>query len=174
MVTAYDQPALGGVYKLAATRSGGGIWQYRIKLSEQAIKISTPGVLQVRRFSQGDRCEADMIFDEEFGIEQPTTIVDPLDHTRLRPIPSTHSSEDLLVPVFRAGKPVYTCPELETIQHRAKEQLGKFHSGIKRFINPHEYPVGLDRGLHDRKTALILQARQHKSEDLLAGAGPKG
>ena len=50
LATAYDQPALGGVYKLSALRDGDGRWQYKLKLSEQAAKISNPGVLQVRRF----------------------------------------------------------------------------------------------------------------------------
>ena len=50
LVTAKDQPALGGVYKLGAIQDKKGEWQYRIKLSEQAIKISNPGILQVRRF----------------------------------------------------------------------------------------------------------------------------
>ena len=50
LITAYDQPALGGVYKLTAIRPQGGAWRHKIKLSEQEAKISTPGVLQVRRF----------------------------------------------------------------------------------------------------------------------------
>ena len=36
------QPALGGVYKLSAIRSAGGAWQYKLKLSEQAAKVSNP------------------------------------------------------------------------------------------------------------------------------------
>jgi nicotinate phosphoribosyltransferase len=34
-----------------------------------------------------------------------------------------------------------------------------FHSGIKRFLNPHQYPVGLESRLHELKTKLIFQAR---------------
>ncbi len=52
LVTAFDQPALGCVYKLAAWRTPGGPWQYPIKLSEQLIKISTPGMQQIRRYCQ--------------------------------------------------------------------------------------------------------------------------
>ena len=54
-VTAFDQPALGGVCKLAATREPPGPWIHRVKLSEQAIKVSTPGIQQVRRFTRGGR-----------------------------------------------------------------------------------------------------------------------
>ncbi len=50
LMTAYDQPALGGVYKLAAIKNNLGEWQYKVKLSEQTIKISTPGIQQVRRY----------------------------------------------------------------------------------------------------------------------------
>jgi nicotinate phosphoribosyltransferase len=52
LVTAYDQPALGGVYKLAMVARAGGPFQPRIKLSDQAAKISNPGIQQVRRFSR--------------------------------------------------------------------------------------------------------------------------
>ncbi len=56
LVTGWDEPALGGVYKLSAVRDGpGSPWSYRVKLSEQAAKITIPGVLQVRRFEHGDR-----------------------------------------------------------------------------------------------------------------------
>ena len=55
LVTAYDQPALGGVYKLGAIRPApGGGWDRRLKLSEQTAKISTPGILGVRRFRSAD------------------------------------------------------------------------------------------------------------------------
>ena len=57
LATAYDQPALGGVYKLAAIRKPGEAWQYKVKLSEQVIKTSIPGILQVRRYSSGAPAE---------------------------------------------------------------------------------------------------------------------
>ena len=65
LVTAFDQPALGGVYKLAALRREGGEWAYKMKLSEQAIKISTPGIQQVRRFRDEQGFVADMIYNVE-------------------------------------------------------------------------------------------------------------
>jgi len=160
LVTAYDQPALGGVYKLAAIRDAGGAWQYRIKLSEQAIKINTPGILQVRRYSEDGAFTADMIYDEEAGLAKPAMIIDLLDHTRRTYLPPGVKYEELLVPVFRGGRRVYDCPPPAEIRQRASEQLGCCHAGIKRFVNPHRYPAGLEQGLHERKTALIQQARQ--------------
>ncbi|HSK03378.1 MAG TPA: nicotinate phosphoribosyltransferase, partial [Kofleriaceae bacterium] len=38
LVTAFDQPALGGVYKLGASRDEAGAWRESLKLSEQPIK----------------------------------------------------------------------------------------------------------------------------------------
>ncbi len=34
------------------------------------------------------------------------------------------------------------------------------HGGIKRFLNPHQYPVGLELSLYDLKTELIFAARE--------------
>ena len=48
---------------------------------------------------------------------------------------------------------------LDAIRRRAQEQLALFHPGVKRLLNPHQYPVGLELGLHELKTQLILQAR---------------
>ncbi len=153
LITAFDQPALGGVYKLSALRPAGGEWEYRIKLSEQAAKISNPGKLQVRRFA-----DSDMIFDE-LGGDPSHVIVDPLDQTRRRSIPDTAPYEDLLVPIFRNGRRVYELPSMEQIRARRQSQLDRFHAGVKRLLNPHQYPVGLERRLFDLKTRLVLQAR---------------
>jgi nicotinate phosphoribosyltransferase len=153
MVTAYDQPALGGVYKLTALRPRGGAWQYRVKISEQAVKTSTPGVLQVRRFA-----DADMILDE-LTPEPTRTIVDPLDLTRRRTVAGDAPFDDLLVPIFRGGRCVYALPSIEEIRARRTAQLARFHDGVKRFVNPHQYPVGLEERLFELKTQLILEAR---------------
>jgi nicotinate phosphoribosyltransferase len=160
LVTAEDDPALGGVYKLTAVREPDGPWQYKVKLSEQAVKITTPGIQQVRRFvSSSGEPIADMIFDEELGAPPSPTIVDPADLTRRKEIPEGTGHTDLLVPVFRRGQRVYDPPPLKDVRRRTAEQLAGFHGGIKRFANPHRYPVGLERGLFDLKTHLILQAR---------------
>ncbi|MFN7133779.1 MAG: nicotinate phosphoribosyltransferase, partial [Myxococcales bacterium] len=160
LVTAYDDAALGGVYKLSAIRDEGGRWQHRVKLSEQAVKISTPGILQVRRFRDEHGFVADMIFDEESGVPADATMVDPLDLTRRMKLLSSLTSSDLLVPVFRGGKRVYDAPPLEQCRARLQEQLSGFHAGVKRFVNPHAFPVGLESRLFDRKTQLVLDARK--------------
>jgi nicotinate phosphoribosyltransferase len=161
LVTGSDDPALGGVYKLSAIRRAAEPWHYKVKLSEQTVKVSTPGVLQVRRwFADGTRRPlADAIYDESFPCDNCMTIVNPLDITRRQAMSESSAHEDLLVPVFRCGRKVYESPDLASIRQRAAEQLASFPGSVKRFVNPHEYFVGLERGLHERKTRLILQER---------------
>jgi nicotinate phosphoribosyltransferase len=159
LVTGGDQSALGGVYKLGAVRQPGGPWQHRVKVSEQAAKTTNPGVQQVRRFSSPSGFLADVIYDDETGLPGSPVVVDPLDPTRRKRIPEGTPAEELLVPVMRAGRPVYELPSLEATRARAKEQIGRLHPGIKRFVNPHQYPVGLALELHELKTRLVLAAR---------------
>jgi nicotinate phosphoribosyltransferase len=160
LVTAYDEPALGGVYKLSAIRADDGPWQYKMKLSEQAIKVSNPGILQVRRYFSETEARGDLIFDLEHPPTGTVVAVDPLDFTRRKQMPVESRQEDLLVPIFRDGEMIYDAPPLAAIRERARQQLSLFHGSIKRFTNPHQYPVGLEQGLHERKTELILQARR--------------
>lgn len=159
LVTAFDQPALGGVFKLAAIKNDAGEWDYKLKLSEQAIKISTPGIQQVRRFKDAKGFVADMIYNIESPFGVPVTMVDPYDFTRNRTFPDVMEYEDLLVPVFLAGHLVYTQPSIHDTRRRVQDQLAQFHKGIKRFVNPHTYPVGLEKQLFDLKTELIMKLR---------------
>lgn len=159
LVTAFDQPALGGVYKLSATRDPGKAWKYTIKLSEQAAKISTPGIQQVRRFSKEGRYIADAIFDTNSASSGSFIVVDPLDLTRRKFIPADTEFADLLVPIFRNGECIYERPERQEIKSYVACQLAKFHPTIRRLMNPHEYPVGLEATLHNLRTDLILKSR---------------
>ncbi|MCA9664163.1 MAG: nicotinate phosphoribosyltransferase [Myxococcales bacterium] len=160
LVTAFDQPALGGVYKLAAIRAPDAPWQHKVKLSEQAIKISTPGRLGVRRYLDATGiAAADMIYNIDAPPSGRLVIVDPLDHLRRKIVDASAPYVELLEPIFRDGELVYEAPSLADSRARTQEQLALLHRGIKRFVNPHEYPVGLEKGLHDLKTELILRAR---------------
>ena len=161
LVTAYDQPALGGVYKLGAIQNETGVWERKLKLSEQAIKTSTPGILQVRRFFNSEGAIADMIYDELNPQPVSDIVVDPLDPTRRRLLSRDLKAEDLLIPVVRSGKAVKDCESLTEIRQRVQLQLSQFHTSIRRHTAPHQYPVGLEQELHEFKTAEILRARHH-------------
>jgi len=159
LLTGGDQAALGGVYKLGAVRGPDGAWRHKVKVSEQAAKTSNPGVQQVRRFSGPDGFVADVIYDAETRLADAPMVVDPLDPTRRRRIPAGTPFQDLLLPVVRAGRVVYQTPPLEATQAHAREQVARLHSGIRRFVNPHQYPVGLALELHELKNRLVLEAR---------------
>ncbi len=100
-----------------------------------------------------------MIYDERHPPADPPTIVDPADLTRRKTFTHPVATEDLLVPVFREGRLVAELPPLATIRARAADQIASFHAGIKRFVNPHVYPVGLEKSLYERKTKAILDAK---------------
>jgi nicotinate phosphoribosyltransferase len=171
LATAYDQPALGGVYKLGAMKDERGQWQPKLKLSEQAAKTTIPGVLQVRRFETDAGMVGDMIFDETLGPDDRALIVDYKDPTRRKAMPAIAKASDLLVPAIRGGRRVAAPEPIETIRARAQAQLALLHPTIRRFMNPHEYPVGIDIGLHELRDRMIREARE---PGLVAATNPTG
>jgi len=100
-----------------------------------------------------------VIFDEETGLPASPVVVDPLDPTRRKRIPAGTPAEDLLIPVVRGGRPAYEPPPIEAARALAQVQIGRLHPGNRRFVNPHQYPVGLSLELHELKTRLVLAAR---------------
>jgi len=162
LATAYDQPALGGVYKLGAIRSPRGDWQPRVKLSEQSIKTSIPGTLQVRRWEEEDRFVADVIYPEDQGLDPRAIFVDLGDGTRQSAIRKHWKGRDLLRSVVRLGQVTVEAEPLPKIRDRAQRELSRLHPSIRRFLHPHEYPVGLDIGLHELRTELIQAWRDSR------------
>lgn len=160
LVTGFDQPALGGVYKLSAVREKGGAWQHKIKLSEQSVKISNPGIQCVRRYLQDGKFMADVIYDEASDLSKGCIIVDPLDMTRQKKIQKNTVYRDLLVPIFKNGRNCYDNPSIDKIKIHAQDQLRRLHPGIRRFVHPHQYPVGLEKSLFQLKTELTLKIRR--------------
>ena len=159
LVTAFDQPALGGVYKLTAIRDSHGKWQEKIKLSEDPEKVNNPGILQVRRYHAEEFLE-DVIYDEQRGIPASCSAVNLEDPTQTHAVSGDSSWTDLLVPVFRNGEAIYKEPSLEETRKRAQTQLAQLPSAVKELNRPQGYPVSLERSLHERKEALIRQAQQ--------------
>lgn len=165
LVTAADQPSLDGVYKLSAIRGKGEKWEYKLKLSEQLIKISNPGILQVKRFFRGDEPIADVIYDEEISEPSATELIDPLDPTKERKLSESLERKDLLVPIFRKGRCVYEKPPIAAIRAYTLSNLSAFSAGIKRFLNPHQYTVGMEKRLYQKKVEIIRNIRSQWSHD---------
>lgn len=160
LATGHDQGALGGVYKLVALREPGQQWQHRIKLSEQKIKITTPGDLQIHRYIKNGEAIGDMIFDQLSGPPESRMIIDPNDSTRRKLIPEDAETRDMLIPVIRNGATVASRRNAHELRAHTTTELAMFHEGIKRFVNPHTYPVGLEEKLQTMKTSLIMKNRR--------------
>ena len=160
LATGGSQSALGGVYKLGGIRRPGEPWRRTIKVSEQRLKTSTPGFLQVRRFRGPDGLLlADAIYDEELGMADGGTIIAPMDADRQFSIPADLPGEDLLVPVCRDGVYVADHPELGAIRARTMAQLALLDPTVKRQLHPHEYKVGLESRLFDLRRDMIRAQR---------------
>jgi nicotinate phosphoribosyltransferase len=162
--TCYDQPALGAIYKLSAICDAETGWRYPVKLSEHSSKISIPGVLGVRRyFDATGRFRADMIYDEDLPAPSDNAaIVDPADALHTRVIDSAWATEELVLPALRKGVRVSEPPSLDDVRARAQTQIHSLHPAIRRLLNPHIYPVGLEMRLHERRSALVLERRQRQ------------
>jgi nicotinate phosphoribosyltransferase len=147
LATGHPKPALGGVYKLSAIEDAHGVLHSRIKLSETPVKVSNPGVQQVRR--RVDPSSGRFLEDVVYDIHQPGTVgrtPDPGDH-------------DLLVPVMRGGELVEPLPGLDAARARTQAQLARLPDACLDLTEPKVYPLHLEAGLAARKEALIAHHR---------------
>lgn len=156
LATAYDQPALDGVYKLSALRDAKGEWEYKLKLSEQEVKISNPGRHQVRRFFCNEKYVIDVIYDLTLGIpEIPDAVL--LDKTlQNKRLDDYDAFVDLLQPVFRRGELVQEKISIHDIRKTAIAETKTFD----RTHGNEVYPVGLEKNLYELKHALMEKWRQ--------------
>ena len=166
LATAYDQPSLGGVYKLSATRGSGDVaWTGRLKVSEQSSKLTIPGVLDVRRYMDAEgRLAGDMVFDVDAGVGAEETIVDPADVLRRKALAGM-SCTTLLAPLARAGASVLADEDRSAMAARDRVAVGlaQLDESQKRLYRPHSYPVGLEMGLWNRRADLVARLRGQKS-----------
>jgi nicotinate phosphoribosyltransferase len=153
LMTAYDHPALDGVYKLAALRDEEGRWQYKLKLSEQAVKISNPGIYQVRRFFRDDEAVLDVMYDLELGIDEVPEMVSLASPHAITKVAEYDGFVDLLEPVFRKGKCVYPVQSIHETRDFAMQEVASFIKSQGRT----DYAVGLEKKSHALKQSLILQ-----------------
>lgn len=162
LACAYDQPTLGGVYKLSATRSKGDAeWSDCLKISESIGKLTVPGVLDVRRYyDELGHLAGDMVFDINTGVGEREVIVDPCDGLRQKKLAGKRNVT-LLQPLAREGKVVLGQQYRSAVdaQKRVREGLAQLDETQKRMLNPHTYPVGLEHGLFERRRELVAKHR---------------
>ncbi|MBI2743567.1 MAG: nicotinate phosphoribosyltransferase [Chlamydiales bacterium] len=163
LVTAKDQSALDGVYKLSAIRDEKGDWQYKLKISEQIAKVTDPGILQVRRFYNKSGAFADMVYDPARLPKEGQVFLDPADPTHSSKVRPEMEYKDLLVPIMRKGKEVYNHPSLKEVQSYSQQELDRFHPAIRRFLNPQPYFVGMEKSLYELKVKMIEEIKEKLS-----------
>ncbi|MBM3208381.1 MAG: nicotinate phosphoribosyltransferase [Chlamydiae bacterium] len=154
LVTGKEQPALDGVYKLSALRDDQGLWHRKLKISDDVTKVTTPGLLQVRRYTQNKQYVADVVFDEL--LSSPEDLVfDFYDEGNEFSIIQEAEYKDLLIPVVRAGRSVYTHPSLKQIREYAKAELMSLPKGIKILEESNQYFLGIEKNLYSIKKELL-------------------
>ncbi len=162
LITSDDQPALGGVYKLAAEIIDGKLIP-KIKISENAVKITNPGLKTVYRlYDKNHMAIADLIalVGENLDFSKPITIYHP-EQTYKSMTLSDYTVRELLVPIFINGKQVYAPPTIDEIAGYAKTELDALWDESKRLLNPHVYKVDYSDGLYDLKSRLIKEHSQN-------------
>ncbi len=161
LVTSYSSPALGGVYKLSAIFENGRM-QPKLKVSDDPEKTTNPGVKKVIRFfDERDLMRGDAMFFEDEVIPDgvPVQVFHPMLSHVHKTYPVHFRREEILVPVFKAGKLVYPRPPLQEIQERTLRNLqAHLRPEHKRLQNPHIYHVSLGERLFRRKQELIESA----------------
>jgi nicotinate phosphoribosyltransferase len=156
LVTCHDQPALGGVYKLSAIKKNGA-WDYKVKKSEELIKVSNPGIINIYRYSDSDSFKFDLLVNEEYG---ESGIYVDAENSQENIIENHLTKEQLLKPIFKNGALVYEKPSLEEIDNKRNNDLYKLPKELK---NNHKaslgYKVNLEKKLHELKISLLSQKR---------------
>lgn len=163
LITAYDQPALGAVYKIVSIETDAGSMRDTIKLSNNAEKVSTPGKKQVWRItsrakgkSEGDYitfADTDVTQLDEIEMFHPT-------YTYINKTVRDFDAVPLLVDIFDKGKLVYQLPSLQEIQEYGRKEFDQLWDEYKRVLNPQDYPVDLAREVWQNKMDLIDRIRK--------------
>lgn len=151
LATAYDQPALDGVYKLSALRDKQGEWQYKLKISEDLVKVSNPGRHQVRRFFYDNSYFTDVIYDLTLGISDTPEVINIEGNNPVKTLDNIDGFVDLLEPVFRQGQLVQPPVSIHDIRNNAINEVNHFYKTHQN--NP--YPIHLEKKLYDLKLQLI-------------------
>lgn len=167
LITAYDQPALGGVYKLVSIEDENGEMIDTIKLSGNAEKVSTPGKKQVWRITRkkDGKSEGDYVtlWNEDPRKEESIYMFHPV-HTYISKTVSEFHARPVLQDIFVEGKLVYQLPSLGEIKAYCHECLDALWEEYKRDLNPQPYPVDLSTECWNHKMKTLEDVRKRVRE----------
>ncbi|MGN7457810.1 nicotinate phosphoribosyltransferase [Paenibacillus pasadenensis] len=164
LITAADQPSLGGVYKLAAIDRGAG-YEPVIKLSGNLDKVTNPGSKTVYRLldpATGCAVGDYMALSAEAAPSgEPLRRIDPA-HPYVKSVLTRYEPVELLQPLLREGSLVRELPDLESIRRYHREQLALFRQPHLRKLHPEPYPVSFSPELWKLKTEMIERVQDRK------------
>ena len=161
LITSKDNPAFGGVYKLAAVKdAGSSTFTPKIKLSENTEKVTNPGDKTIYRIysKTTGKIKADLIClaNEHFDPEETMIIFDPVDTwKKTKVLGGTYELRELLIPVIRQGKRVYTSPEVMELREYCQKEQNTLWDESRRLVNPQKVYVDLSQQLYDLKKNLL-------------------
>ena len=167
LITAYDQPALGAVFKLVSIEDDEGNMMDTIKLSSNAEKVTTPGKKQVWRITRNfdGKSEGDYVtlWDEDPREEEAIFMFHPV-HTFINKTVRDFTARPVLQDIFIEGKRVYELPALNEIKEYTKENLDSLWEEYKRDLNPQKYPVDLSTECWNHKMAIMERMKKSVAE----------
>ncbi|GKV66506.1 MULTISPECIES: nicotinate phosphoribosyltransferase [Sporosarcina] len=163
VITAFDQPALGAVYKLTAIEDESGKMVDTIKISGNPEKVTTPGLKNLYRIVNmvNNRAEGDYIAmkDEDPEAEEKLKMFHPT-HTFISKFVTNFEAVNLHQDIFTEGNLVYATPSLQDIQAYAQNNLTLLWDEYKRIMNPEQYPVDLSQKCWDNKMRNIYEEKE--------------
>ena len=163
LITAYDQPALGAVFKLVSIENEEGKMIDTIKLSSNAEKVTTPGKKQVWRITRNfdGKSEGDYVtlWNEDPRKEEEIFMFHPV-HTFINKTVRDFSARPMLQDIFVEGKLVYSLPSLNEIKDYARENLDSLWEEYKRDLNPQKYPVDLSTECWNHKMSIMERMKK--------------
>ncbi len=167
LITAYDQPALGAVYKMVSIENVNGEMEDTIKISANAEKVTTPGLKKLYRIinNRNGKSEGDYIAmaDENPASQNIIKMFHPV-HTFVSKYVTDFEAKELHRKVVDHGEVVYGNPSVQEIRQYATENLGLLWDEYKRSLNPEEYPVDLSQKCWDNKMRNIREVRDMVTE----------
>ena len=167
LITAYDQPALGAVFKLVSIEDDEGKMMDTIKLSSNAEKVTTPGKKKVWRITRNfdGKSEGDYVtlWDEDPREEEAIFMFHPV-HTFINKTVRDFTARPVLQDIFIEGKRVYELPALNEIKEYTKENLDSLWEEYKRDLNPQKYPVDLSTECWNHKMAIMERMKKSVAE----------
>ncbi len=162
MITAKSDPVFGCVYKLAAIEDEDGTIIPKIKVSENAAKITTPHFKKVYRLYDNESGEAfaDVmcLHEETIDESKPIELFDP-ENTWKKKYFSNFTARSILEPIFAHGELVYKVPNIEEVRSYCADQMSHLWEEVKRFENPHRYYVDLSPKLWKIKNDMLEEMR---------------